>query len=154
MLYSRFLEGSVMKEIQTEVVERLDWIGGFGKDPTGGVSRLLYSKDWVNVQHAIKGWIEEEGLEARFDEIGNLFGTLKGKNESETILTGSHIDTVKNGGKLDGQFGIVSGILALNYLNEKYGQPLRNIEIVSMAEEEGSRFPYVFWGSKNIVGMA
>lgn len=143
-----------MKNLQTEAVERLDWIGEFGKDPSGGVSRLLYSKDWVNVQHAIKGWIEEEGLETRFDEIGNLFGTLKGTDESETILTGSHIDTVKNGGKLDGQLGIVAGILALSYLKEKYGQPLRNIEVVSMAEEEGSRFPYVFWGSKNIVGMA
>lgn len=40
----------------------------------------------------------------------------------------------------------------MDYLKEKYGQPLRNIEVVSMAEEEGSRFPYTFWGSKNIIG--
>ncbi|WP_042356616.1 allantoate deiminase [Bacillus rubiinfantis] len=141
-------------DLQKVAEERLNWLGEFGQDPTGGVSRTLYSKDWVNAQQALKGWIEAEGLESRFDEVGNLYGTLKGKNDQETILTGSHIDTVKNGGKYDGQFGIVAGILALSYLQQKFGQPLKNIEVVSMAEEEGSRFPYTFWGSKNIIGIA
>lgn len=141
-------------DLQKEVVERLEWLGQFGKDPEGGVSRLLYSKEWTEAQHALKSWIEEEGLEAGFDEIGNLFGALKGKNTNETILTGSHVDTVKNGGLYDGAYGVVAGIIALKYLKEKYGQPLRNVEVVSMAEEEGSRFPYAFWGSKNIVGLA
>jgi allantoate deiminase len=143
-----------MDELQKEVVERLEWLGGFGKDPAGGVTRLLYSKEWTEGQHALKEWIESEGLEGRFDEIGNLFGTLKGKNTDETILTGSHVDTVKNGGLYDGAYGVVAGIIALKYLKEKYGEPLRNVEVVSMAEEEGSRFPYTFWGSKNIVGLA
>lgn len=143
-----------MDDLQKEVVNRLDWLGEFGKDPAGGVSRLLYSNEWVDAQHALKGWIEEEGLDANFDEIGNLFGTLKGKNTNETVLTGSHVDTVKNGGLYDGAYGVVAGIIALKYLKAKYGQPLRNIEVVSMAEEEGSRFPYTFWGSKNIMGLA
>ncbi|RHW34831.1 allantoate amidohydrolase [Neobacillus notoginsengisoli] len=143
-----------MDDLQREVAERLDWLGEFGKDPKGGVSRLLYSKEWTEAQHALKAWIEQEGLEAQFDEIGNLFGVLKGKDTGETVLTGSHVDTVINGGRYDGAYGIVAGILALKYLKEKYGQPLRNIEVVSMAEEEGSRFPYTFWGSKNIVGLA
>ena len=143
-----------MADLQKKVVEKLEWLGEFGKDPSGGVSRLLYSKEWIKAQHALKDWIQQEGLDAHFDEVGNLFGTLKGKNDKETILTGSHIDTVKNGGLYDGQFGIVAGILAISYLKDKYGQPLRNLEIVSMAEEEGSRFPFSFWGSKNIVGMA
>ncbi len=143
-----------MDELQKEVVERLEWLGEFGKDTKGGVSRLLYSKEWTEAQHALKEWIESEGLEAKFDEIGNLFGTLKGKNTEETVLTGSHVDTVINGGLYDGAFGVVAGIIALKHLKAKYGQPLRNIEVVSMAEEEGSRFPYAFWGSKNIVGLA
>lgn len=149
-----FLGVERVNGLQKEVVERLEWLGEFGKDPAGGVSRLLYSKEWVEAQHALKGWIENEGLEANFDEIGNLFGTLVGKNKNETVLTGSHVDTVTNGGRYDGAYGVVAGILALKYLKGKYGQPLRNIEIVSMAEEEGSRFPYAFWGSKNIVGLA
>lgn len=143
-----------MEELQKELVERLEWLGEFGKDPEGGVSRLLYSKEWTEAQHALKEWMENEGFETAFDEVGNLFGTLKGKNTEETVLTGSHVDTVKNGGLYDGAYGVVAGIIALKYLKAKYGEPLRNIEAVSMAEEEGSRFPYTFWGSKNIMGLA
>lgn len=146
----------VMKQLDhlaEETANKLEWLAQYGKDPEGGVTRLLYTKEWVEGQHALKEWMENEGLEARFDEIGNLFGTLKGKNTEETVLTGSHVDTVKNGGRFDGAYGVVAGILALKYLKKHFGQPLRNIEVVSMAEEEGSRFPYAFWGSKNILGL-
>ncbi|ALC88936.1 allantoate amidohydrolase [Bacillus sp. FJAT-18017] len=146
--------GKELDVLAEETAQKLEWLGGFGMDPEGGVSRLLYSKEWVEGQNALKEWMENEDLEVHFDEVGNLFGTLKGKNTNETVLTGSHVDTVKNGGRYDGAYGIVAGILALKYLKEQFGQPLRNIEVVSMAEEEGSRFPYTFWGSKNIVGLA
>ena len=143
-----------LEHLGEEVAGKLEWLGEFGKDSAGGVSRLLYTKEWVESQHALKEWMESEGLEARFDEIGNLYGTLKGENTEETVLTGSHVDTVKNGGRYDGAYGIVAGIIALKYLKKHFGEPKRNIEVVSMAEEEGSRFPYSFWGSKNIVGLA
>ncbi|MFJ5770887.1 allantoate deiminase [Psychrobacillus sp. NPDC093180] len=143
-----------LDNLAEETAGKLEWLAEFGKDPEGGVSRLLYTKEWVEGQHALKEWMENEGLEARFDDIGNLYGTLTGKNTNETVLTGSHVDTVKNGGRFDGAYGIVAGIIALKYLKKHFGQPLRNIEVVSMAEEEGSRFPYAFWGSKNIVGLA
>ncbi|MBU8877383.1 allantoate deiminase [Bacillus sp. FJAT-29790] len=143
-----------IENLAEEIVDRLNWLGGFGKDPVGGVSRLLYSKEWLEAQQALKRWMENEGLEVQFDEIGNLSGILKGKDTRETILTGSHIDTVTNGGIYDGQYGIVAGVLATKYLKNHYGQPKRNLEIVSLAEEEGSRFPYAFWGSKNVVGTA
>lgn len=68
------------------------------------------------------------------------------------VLSGSHIDTVVNGGNLDGQFGALAAWLAIDWLKTQYGAPLRTVEVVAMAEEEGSRFPYVFWGSKNILG--
>ncbi|MCG7334755.1 allantoate deiminase [Sporosarcina sp. ACRSM] len=144
-----------MKDLTSEVAHLVDWLGGFGKDPEGGVTRLLYTNEWVEAQKALEKQMQEDGLTTRFDEIGNLFGRLEGsKYNDETILTGSHVDTVKNGGKLDGAFGILAGILALRHLQAEYGQPLRNLEVVSFAEEEGSRFPYAFWGSKNLVGIA
>ncbi|WP_443028934.1 allantoate deiminase [Sporosarcina sp. G11-34] len=143
-----------MENLAVEIPERLNWLGSFGKDPAGGVSRLLYSKEWCEAQQALKIWMETEDLEVKFDEIGNLSGILKGNDTSETILTGSHVDTVTNGGLYDGQYGIVAGVLALKYLKKHYGQPKRNLEVISLAEEEGSRFPYVYWGSKNVVGTA
>lgn len=138
---------------QTEKL--LYWLGEFGKDANGGISRLLYKPEWVEAQKALEQYMQQIGLIVQYDDVGNLFGRLEGtKFRDETILTGSHVDSVKNGGLYDGQFGIIAGIIALQYLKKEYGQPLRNIEVVSMAEEEGSRFPYVFWGVKNILGIA
>ncbi|WP_288227513.1 allantoate deiminase [uncultured Enterococcus sp.] len=126
-----------------------------GSDPTGGMTRLLYSDSWLEAQKFVEGKMQEIGLETSYDAIGNLFGRVDGtKYPEETILSGSHIDTVVNGGTLDGQFGVMAAYLAVQHLLETYGQPLRSLEVISMAEEEGSRFPTVFWGSKNFVGEA
>ncbi|MEH7126194.1 allantoate deiminase [Bacillus sp. JJ1773] len=144
-----------MKDLTKEFAHLVDWLGEYGKDPKGGVTRLLYTKEWIEAQKALDKLMQEDGLTTLYDEVGNLFGRLEGsKYKNETILTGSHVDTVKNAGKLDGAYGILAGILAIRYLKETYGKPLRNLEVVSFAEEEGSRFPYAFWGSKNLVGMA
>ncbi len=138
-----------------ETEKLLKWLGQFGKDSNGGVSRFLYKPEWVEAQKALEQYMQQAGFVVQYDDVGNLFGRLEGSEyKNETILTGSHVDTVKNGGLYDGQFGIIAGIIALEYLKKEYGQPLRNMEVVSMAEEEGSRFPYAFWGVKNIVGIA
>lgn len=144
-----------MLDLGQETERLLKWLGEFGKDPDGGVSRFLYTPEWVEAQKGLEVLMKDEGLRVQYDDVGNLYGRLEGTTyKEETILTGSHVDTVKNGGLYDGQYGIIAGIVAIKYLKEKYGQPLRNIEVVSMAEEEGSRFPYVFWGVKNIFGIA
>lgn len=138
-----------------ETEKLLKWLGQYGKDPNGGVSRFLYKPEWVEAQKALEQYMQQAGLVVQYDDVGNLFGRLEGSTyQEETILTGSHVDTVKNGGLYDGQFGIIAGIIALEFLKKEFGQPLRNIEVVSMAEEEGSRFPYVYWGVKNILGIA
>lgn len=145
----------MMKDLTEKVTHLVDWLGAFGETSEGGVTRLLYTKEWVEAQQALEGLWQKNGFVTYYDKIGNLFGRVEGsKYSNETILTGSHVDTVKNGGKLDGAYGILAGTIALQYLKEKYGQPLRNIEVVSFAEEEGSRFPYAFWGSKNLIGIA
>ncbi|MCY9548802.1 allantoate deiminase [Lysinibacillus xylanilyticus] len=127
-------------------------IGGLQQ---GGITRLLYSQEWNTAVRELEKTFKDEGFEASFDDIGNLSGRLVGsKYPGETILTGSHIDTVVEGGHLDGQFGILSALVAVKYLKEKYGQPLRSLEVLALAEEEGSRFPYTFWGSKNFFNLA
>lgn len=144
-----------MTNLSKEITDMLETLGSHGKDPAGGVSRFLYTKEWVAAQKYLEQEMKNEGLDVHFDEVGNLFGALKGsKYPNETILSGSHVDTVGNGGYYDGQFGIVAAFIAIKRLREKYGQPLRNLEVVSIAEEEGSRFPYSFWGSRNILGIS
>lgn len=145
------MKDNLGKVLQSEI----DNLSAIGPDPTGGMSRLLYSESWVEAQKHVEARLDEIGMHTYYDEIGNLFGRVEGKTKpEETILLGSHIDTVINGGKLDGQYGIITAYLAVELLKEQYGEPDRSIEVISMAEEEGSRFPYAFWGSKNLVGEA
>ncbi|STW08791.1 allantoate amidohydrolase [Klebsiella grimontii] len=54
------------------IEETLPWLSSFGADPTGGITRLLYSPEWLQAQQAFKQRMSESGLETRFDEVGNL----------------------------------------------------------------------------------
>lgn len=134
--------------------EMIEWLAAFGKTENGGVTRPLYSQAWQEAQSALKNKMENLQLHTYFDNVGNLFGKLQGSDkDSKSILVGSHIDTVVNGGKYDGAYGIIAGLLAVSTLLKKYGLPRKTIEIVSLCEEEGSRFPLTFWGSRNINGI-
>jgi allantoate deiminase len=139
------------KLIDTE--ELLASLSAIGSDPQGGLTRLLFDENWQQAQQTLSECFAEAGLDTSYDAAGNLFGQIAGSEHSQqTVMTGSHIDTVRNGGNLDGQYGVVAGFLAVQRLLTKHGHPKRNLAVVSFAEEEGSRFPFAFWGSKNLVG--
>ncbi|GAE32053.1 allantoate deiminase [Halalkalibacter hemicellulosilyticus] len=140
-------------DVSDNINDRLKWLASFGERKDVGITRLLYTDSWLKAQQALATWMKQLGLNVYYDDVGNLFGRLEGKNPlAKPILTGSHIDTVKHGGMYDGSYGIVAGILALKTLMEREGEPERSVEVVSICEEEGSRFPFTYWGSKNIVG--
>lgn len=141
-------------DIETkEVGNWIDWLARFGQTKNGGVTRLLYDENWRIAQHSLFQKMKENGLNPFFDGVGNLFGRLEGTQQKEkAILTGSHIDTVIDGGKYDGAFGIMASFIAVNYLKKHYGKPKKSIEVVSLCEEEGSRFPLAFWGSGSVTG--
>ncbi|WP_256217360.1 M20 family metallo-hydrolase [Paenibacillus sp. OV219] len=143
-----------MEKLGTEAEGWLRELGQFGADAIrGGVTRLLYTEEWVNAQLWIAEEMKQEGLEVRTDEVGNVYGRLSGTTpELRAIVTGSHVDTVVCGGIYDGSYGIVAAIIALRELKQRYGQPRRTIEAVSLSEEEGSRFPLTCWGSGSITG--
>ncbi len=137
----------------SEVESVRDWLASFGADERGGMTRLLFTTEWLDAQLALKQKFEDLGMVAEFDEVGNLVGTYPGTDGTgDVIALGSHVDTVVQGGKLDGALGIFGGYLAVKDLVENHGAPKKSLRIISMAEEEGSRFPFVFWGSKNLVG--
>ncbi|MEC0125400.1 Zn-dependent hydrolase [Paenibacillus pabuli] len=142
---------------QVELQAFLDWLSTYGADAQGGVTRLLYDQAWCEAQHALAAKMQEKGLAPEFDQSGNLYGTLPGTGagkgtgmEEAPIVTGSHIDTVVHGGKYDGAYGVAAGVLALAYLQTQFGAPKRTLQVVSLCEEEGSRFPFAYWGSRSI----
>ncbi len=144
-----------MSVSEQQITEIIDWLARYGCQGEGeGMIRLLYTPEWLAAQNALKERFEQVGMEAEFDSVGNLKATFVGSDPtSGTVASGSHVDTVVNGGKLDGALGIEAAFLAMSDLVKTYGQPRRSMSVVSMAEEEGSRFPYVFWGSKNLFDL-
>lgn len=152
-LYMTF-DTSITGSTASEIEHLITWLASFGGSGEGGVTRFLYSKPWLEAQHALKEKMTDWGMEAYFDDSGNLFGRIAGtKNMSGAILTGSHIDTVTNGGRFDGAYGILASLIAVKQLRDAYGAPKTSIEVVSLCEEEGSRFPLTFWGSGNLTGL-
>ncbi|ANE47659.1 allantoate amidohydrolase [Paenibacillus swuensis] len=131
----------------------LEGLSKRGADAEGGVTRLLYDRAWLEAQHYLAERMKEAGLDIRYDRVGNLYGRLQGSDsDAPVVLTGSHVDTVRSGGYYDGAYGIAAGIAAISHLRETYGTPLRTLEVVSLCEEEGSRFPITYWGSGHIAG--
>ena len=105
-------------------------------------------------QKALEEKMREIGMKVEYDAVGNLYGTVEGTEDPASVIaTGSHVDTVVSGGGYDGQLGIIGGLMAIRALLRE-GKPKKSLRVISMAEEEGSRFPYTFWGSKNIFGIA
>ncbi|AME07536.1 allantoate deiminase [Bacillus siamensis] len=140
--------------VKNSITDYIEWLAQYGASAGGGVTRLLYTKEWMDAQLAVKTEMSSFGLETRFDDVGNVFGRLSGtQSPDEVIVTGSHIDTVINGGKYDGAYGVLAAMLALKQLKETYGAPKKTLEAVSLCEEEGSRFPMTYWGSGNMTGV-
>jgi allantoate deiminase len=134
------------------IERRLDELYAIGAEPEGGAYRPLYGVAWATAVDRVERWLKDAGLKTRRDAVGNLWGRAEGTDKGKTIVTGSHIDTVRHGGRLDGALGIVAGLTAVEALLKDKGKPLRTLEVVAICEEEGSRFATNFWGSRAIVG--
>jgi allantoate deiminase len=132
--------------------QRLDDLYAIGSLPDGGTYRPLYSRAWAAAVERVEHWFKDAGLKTHHDAVGNLWGRAEGTEKGKSIVTGSHIDTVRQGGRLDGALGIVAGLTAVETLLKTKGKPRRTLEVVAICEEEGSGFNTNFWGSRAIVG--
>ncbi len=131
---------------------RLDELYAIGAEPEGGAYRPLYGAAWATAVERVERWLTQAGLDVRRDAVGNLWGRVAGIDKGKSIVTGSHIDTVRRCGRLDGALGIVAGLTAVEALLQDKGKPRRTLEVVAICEEEGSRFATNFWGSRAITG--
>jgi len=132
---------------------RLDELYAIGAEPEGGGAyRPLYGSAWAAAGELVAGWMKDAGLTVRRDAVGNIWGRLEGSAGGKAVVTGSHIDTVRHGGRLDGALGICAGLTAVEALATTLGKPKRPLEVVAICEEEGSRFATNFWGSRAITG--
>ena len=143
-----------MIEIDPAAVEdAIVTLAQYGAHGDTGVWRTAFSPEWVDAQAQIEEWLHAAGLEVRRDAVGNVWGRLEGAEAGPVIATGSHVDSQTPGGRYDGALGIVAAVAAVKALKEQAGRPRRTLEVVSLCEEEASRFPSAgFWGSRAITG--
>jgi allantoate deiminase len=141
-------------EIDRRLLEScVEELARHGGKPRGGVRRLVYTAEWQSAVDLVAEWLRRDGLEVRRDSVGNLYGVLPGSEPGPSVMTGSHIDTVVDGGRLDGALGVIAGYLALRALKGSLGTPRQTVELLVVCDEEASRFRSNFWGSRAIAGL-
>ncbi len=107
------------------------------------------------VARCLQRWMSEAGFdEVHIDAVGNVVGVYHGADAAaQRLLTGSHYDTVRNGGKYDGRLGILVPMVCVRELARQGRRLPFGIEVVGFAEEEGQRYKATFLGSGALVGQ-
>src|SRR2546430_17330496 len=135
---------------ERRLLRRLDDLAQRGALPQGGIYRPLYSPQWTSAMELVATWMKDAGLLVRRDPVGNVWGRIEGSRGGRVIATGSHIDTVRGGGALDGALGVVAGIEAVSSLLQRFGRSIRILYCAAIRSEEVSRFATNFWGARAI----
>jgi allantoate deiminase len=131
------------------VVEELKELAGLTGGPDGA-RRVAWTDEWVRARDWLKGKLEEiDGVEVERDEAGNLWATAPGDSE-KAVLLGGHIDSVPNGGWLDGALNTVAALEVLRTLAPEQ-RPV-TLRLVDWADEEGARFGRSLLGSSATAG--
>ena len=113
-----------------------------------GCTRYTYTKEFRQAADYIIEQMKSAGLEVREDPIGIIIGRMEGEDpNAPVIMTGSHFDTVKTGGRFDGPAGVVTALETARVLHEEGFKPKCPIEFVALPEEEGARFGGGLFGS-------
>lgn len=142
-----------METIQSRMMERIEALAAFNDTPGSGITRFSYGKRDAEARSYLFGECRRMGFPYSVDAVGNIRvryeGTCPGLSP---VLFGSHIDSVRNGGKYDGIVGVVTALEVLSVLSENGIRLKRPVELIIFAEEEGSNFGTTMLGSKALVG--
>lgn len=130
----------------------LDDLAAIGAIEGGGCARLALTDEDRAGRDLVVGWMKELGLDIRVDAIGNVIGVRAGRENAAPIMTGSHIDTVRTGGRYDGNYGVLAGLEVVRALNEAGVTTRRPIAVAFFTNEEGARFQPDMMGSLVYVG--
>jgi N-carbamoyl-L-amino-acid hydrolase len=133
------------------LLQRIMDLASIGAIDGGGCARLALTDEDAAGRDLVVGWMHELGLTVTTDVIGNVIGTWD-VGTGSPVMTGSHIDTVRTGGKYDGNLGVLAGLEIIETLQESSFVPTRPISVGIFTNEEGSRFAPDMLGSLVYVG--
>ncbi|MEM9464007.1 MAG: M20 family metallo-hydrolase [Actinomycetota bacterium] len=135
------------------LVQRLAALAEIGAiDGTEGCARLALTDEDKAGRDLVVSWMRDLGLEITVDGIGNVVAVMDGEHDGPPVMTGSHIDTVRTGGRYDGNLGVLAGLEIIETLRTAGVTPPRDLAVAFFTDEEGARFPPDMLGSLVYVG--
>ncbi|MSZ06895.1 MAG: M20/M25/M40 family metallo-hydrolase, partial [Actinobacteria bacterium] len=117
----------------------------------GGNCRLALTDEDKLGRDLVVGWMRDLSMDVQIDAIGNVIGTWQ-VGSGLPVMTGSHIDTVRTGGKYDGNYGVLAGLEVVETLQREGFSPQRPLSVAIFTDEEGARFAPDMLGSLVYVG--
>ncbi|KGE19764.1 Zn-dependent hydrolase [Paenibacillus wynnii] len=118
----------------------IETFADFGRTDNNGVTRLSLSEEDLKVRSYFRSCCKELGMNVRVDDMGTMYATLAGAKEKPPIVIGSHMDTVKKGGRFDGVLGVIAGLEIVRTLVDQGITPEIPITVMNFTNEEGARF--------------
>ena len=131
------------------LLDRLDELAQIGAiEGTAGCARLALTDEDAAGRDLVLAWMRDLGLDVTVDVIGNVVAVLPGTEASAApVMTGSHIDTVRTGGRYDGNLGVLAGLEVLETVRSAGVTPRRPLAVAFFTNEEGARFAPDMLGS-------
>lgn len=142
-----------MRIIRERLLASLDDMARIGATPNGGVTRLALTDEDKTARDLLRSWMEEARYAVRVDDFGNMIGRREGSADLPPVLLGSHLDTVRAGGRFDGVLGVLGALEVARTLDDHGVTTERPIEIIDWTNEEGARFSPALLGSGAVTGQ-
>ncbi len=140
------------REAGARLMARLDAFAAFTDEP-GRLTRLFLSDAHRRAAAAFIGWCAEAGLAARIDAAGNVVARYEGRTAgAPALMLGSHIDTVRDAGRYDGNYGALAALAVVEDLFARDERLDHAVEIVAFGDEEGVRYRTTLTGSRALAG--
>ena len=137
----------------TRLIARLKELGATGRDEHGRLCRVAASDADKAGRDLLCSWLKAAGLAVEIDRIGNIYGIWSPSGATgDTVLIGSHIDTVIDAGIYDGCYGVLSGLAVIEAMQKANIKPARPLAVAAFTNEEGVRYAPDMMGSLGVAG--
>lgn len=147
------METTKLRVNRKRLLDTINVSSSIGTLENGGLNRLALTEEDKEMRNIFVQWLQDEKLEVRVDDFGNIYGRRKGKCKNHpAVAVGSHLDTQPCGGRFDGVLGVLTALEVIRTLNENNIETDYPIEIVNFTNEEGARFEPPMLGSGGVVG--
>ncbi len=136
----------------SRLIRRLEELARMGGQENGGVSRLALSDADKQGRDLFVSWLKELGLSVHVDQVGNVLGLRPGREDLPPLMMGSHLDSVRDGGRYDGAYGVLAALEVLATLHDHRVGTRRSLAVIAFTNEEGARYAPDMLGSLAFVG--